>query len=256
MNREWLIIPDFDNIQESLALAKEYNAGFEYNDFFDPKVYRDEDEIKRRVSIYKGCKRNSQKDTLHGVFLDIAFASRDSLIRDYSRKCMEQSMEIASRLETRGVVFHSGLVSGLRQETYLQNWYEAQEEWIRYLLGKYPDLCIFMENTFEESPENLVELKRRLKEEERFQLCLDYGHAILSKTPAKQWVCTMAKDIAHIHLNDNDLYADLHLVPGEGKIDFAQFKKLMESYQIQCPILLEIAGVDKQRQALEYMSKL
>lgn len=256
MNREWLIIPELNTIQESLALAMEYSAGFEYNDFFDPKVYMDEDEVKRRVSLYKSCKRNTQKDTLHGVFLDMAFASSDSLIRNYSRMRMEQSMEIASRLETRGVVFHSGLVSGLKQETYLKNWYEAQEEWIRYLLRKYPDLCIFMENTFEESPDNLVELKRRLKEEERFQICLDYGHAILSSAPAEQWVCTMAQDITHIHLNDNNLCADLHMVPGEGKIDFVQFKMLMEKYRIHCPILLELSGADRQRRALEYMRKL
>ena len=256
MNQEWLIIPDFNNIQESLALAEEYHTAFEYNDFFDPCVYSDEEEIKKRISLYKGCSRNSSRDTLHGVFLDMALASKDPVICDYSRKRMEQSMAIAQELGVKGVVFHSGLISGLKQETYLKRWYEVQEEWIRYLLNKYPGLSIFMENTFEDASDSLVELKRRLKGEKRFRLCLDYGHAILSPTAPDKWFDTMVEDIAHIHLNDNDLQADLHMVPGDGEIDFAHYKKLVEKYCVDCPVLLEVAGVDKQRRALEYMCKL
>lgn len=256
MNREWLIIPDCNNLQESLALAEEYNAGFEYNDFFEPGVYSDEEEVKKRISLYKGCSRNPSRDTLHGVFLDMAIASKDPVICTYSRKRMEQSMAIAQELGVKGVVFHSGLIRGLKQETYLEHWYKVQEEWIRYLLNKFPSLFVFMENTFEDTPDNLVELKRRLKEEERFRLCLDYGHAILSPTAPERWFETMAGDIAHIHLNDNDLQADLHMAPGDGEIDFANFKRLLEEYHIECPILLEITGVDKQRRALEYMCKL
>mgnify|MGYP003447445328 CR=1 FL=1 len=152
MNQEWLIIPDFNNFRESLALAEEYDAGFEYNDFFNPDVYSDEEEIKKRISLYKGCSRNPSRDTLHGVFLDMALASKDPVICAYSRKRMEQSMAIAQELGVKGVVFHSGLIRGLNQDTYLQHWYEVQEEWIRYLLNKFPDLYIFMENTFEETP--------------------------------------------------------------------------------------------------------
>ena len=40
------IIPQRDNMEESLRLSKEYNANFEYNDFFLPFVL--DDEEKRR----------------------------------------------------------------------------------------------------------------------------------------------------------------------------------------------------------------
>ncbi len=251
-----MIIPDFNNFSESLALAEEYNAGFEYNDFFEPDVYSDEEEVKRRISFYKRCLRNQDRNTLHGVFLDMALASKDPTISAYSRKRMEQSMAIAQELGVKGVVFHTGLIRGLNQEAYLKHWYEVQEEWIRYLLNKFPDLNIYMENTFEDTPDNLVELKRRLKDEERFRLCLDYGHAVLSPTPPEKWFGAMAGDIAHIHLNDNDLQEDLHMVPGDGKIDFADMKRLAEEYHAECPVLLEVNGADRQRRALEYMCKL
>ena len=39
MDKNWLIIPDFERREESAKLAAEYHAGFEYNDFFLPGVY-------------------------------------------------------------------------------------------------------------------------------------------------------------------------------------------------------------------------
>ncbi len=256
MNREWMIIPDFNNIRQSLALAEEYNAAFEYNDFFEPSVYSDEKEVKKRISLYKGCSRNPSRDTLHGVFLDMALASKDSVICDYSQKRMEQSMAIAQELGVKGVVFHSGLIGGLKQEAYLEHWYKVQEEWIRHMLDKYPDLTIFLENTFEIEPQPLLELKKRLKDAVRFCLCLDYAHAVLSPQTPEKWVASMAEDIGHIHVNDNDLQADLHMVPGEGAMDFVEFEGLLDKYSVDCPVLLEITGVDKQKKALQYMSRL
>ena len=256
MKQEWLIIPDFNNIQESLNLAKEYSAAFEYNDFFEPRVYSDEEEVKKRIAVYKNCSRDLSRDTLHGVFLDIAIASQDPFFFDYSRKKMEQSMAIAQELGVKGVVFHSGLISGLNQESYLEQWYKIQEEWIRYLLDKYSDLSIFMENTFETGPGSLTALKQRLTDCERFKLCLDYGHACLSHTSTDAWFASVASYIGHIHLNDNDLKTDLHMMPGEGAIDFLQFKQLMEQYGVDVPILLELTGTDRQRKTLEYMSAL
>lgn len=256
MKRAWMIIPDYHNMQESLKLAEEYDAAFEYNDFFDPAVYTDEEEVKKRISFYKNCPGKRERDTLHGVFLDNVICSQDSVIRAYSRKRAEQSMDIAQQLEVRGVVFHSGLIAGLKQKAYLDNWYKGQEEWIRYLLDKYPGTDIYMENTFENEPDSLLALAARLQDCRRFQLCLDYGHACLTPTPPEQWMNAMAFRIGHMHLNDNDLKADWHMVPGEGAIDLGQFRAALEKHNIHCPILLEVTGADKQRKALQYMNRL
>ena len=42
MKRDWLIIPDFDRLSESLELSDRYGAAFEYNDFFMPDILDDE----------------------------------------------------------------------------------------------------------------------------------------------------------------------------------------------------------------------
>lgn len=256
MERQWLIIPDFYNLNQSVELAEEYDAGFEYNDFFEPAVYSDEEEVKRRIHIYKQLNRDRSRDTLHGVFMDMAAASNDPYIKKYSREKMEQSVAIATELGVKGVVFHSGLIGELQLSSYIKDWADEQESFIRKLLEDYPSIEIYMENTFEKNPAALLQLKERLKGEERFRLCLDYGHACLSPTPIREWIVKMAPFIGHMHLNDNDLNADLHLVPGEGMIDFKECKKLLEENKIEASILLEITGVEKQRRALEYMRVL
>ena len=47
------IIPQRDNMEESLRLSKEYNANFEYNDFFLPFVLDDEEKKKEIIDFYK-----------------------------------------------------------------------------------------------------------------------------------------------------------------------------------------------------------
>ena len=256
MKRDWLIIPDFDRLSESLELSDRYGAAFEYNDFFQPEVYCDEKEAEKRIEVYKSLPRDRSKDTLHGAFLDLSIASKDAYIRKYSREKMEQSVKIAVELGVKGVIFHTGLIGGLEVETYIGNWLQEAESVIRCLLAKYPTIEIYMENTFEKSPVNLLKLKERLKDIDRFSLCLDYGHACLTETSEELWVEEMADAIGHIHLNDNDLKSDLHLVPGKGMIDMIHFENLLDTYDIKVPVLLEITGVDEQKQALKYMSAL
>ena len=256
MKAKWLIIPNIDRLAESVRLAETFEASFEYNDFFDPKVYLDEEEVNKRVEMYCALERDRSEDTLHGAFLDLSIDSSDPNLRHYSRQRMRQSMEIAQKLGVKGVVFHSGLVTGIGLESYLENWKKCMEEVVRELLAEYPSLSVYMENTFEPTPKQLKLLKESLSDQPRFQLCLDYGHAILQKNPVCLWVEEMAKDVGHIHLNDNDLVTDLHLAPGEGQIDMMEFKELYDKYKLDVPILLEIKDIEMQKRALEFMSQL
>lgn len=256
MKSDWLIIPEFENLQESVDLADQFAAGFEYNDFYLPQVYGDKQEVDRRIAGYLSVHRDRSHDTLHGVFMDLAATSYDRYLREYSCSLIRGSMEIGSRLGVRGVVFHTGLVPGVEGETYLQNWADRQEEMWRKIAGEYPDVDIYLENTTERTPDCLVGLAERLRDVKQFGLCLDYAHAILTNAEPENWVSKMAPYVVHMHVNDNDLCRDLHQVPGDGKIDYAVMKNLLERYRINTPILLELKGVDAQRRALTYMTEL
>jgi len=254
----WSIIPDINNLYDSVALSKQFNTSFEYNDFFIPSVYEDDEELERRINVYASLDRKNNNDTLHGVFYDIVSTSKDSIIRERSRNLCEKSLEIASRLNCKGVVFHTGLIAGLNTKSYVDEWVNEMSKYISYLAKKYPNLNIYIENTFEQSPAPLISLMKACEGIDNISLCLDYSHAVLTSTNINEWIENMAPYISHIHLNDNDLLSDLHEIPGRGKIDFDELKCLIAPIISNKPIniLLELTGCKRQKEALEFMEKL
>jgi len=254
MKKNWLIIPEFEQREAFAELAQQYDAGFEYNDFYLPRVYEQEEEVERRIAGYCSMERDRSKDTLHGAFLEVV-SSDDSYIAAYSQKRMRQSMEIARRLSIKGVVFHSGLVRGVTSEVYLNNWATRQEKFFRELCSDYPELDIYLENTQETSPELMLPLLERMKDCRNFRFCLDYAHAVISGSPIEQWVSAVEAYIKHMHINDNDLCADLHQVPGEGKVDWLQFSRLTKNLE-EASVLIELTGLERVRKSLEYLERL
>ena len=58
-----------------------------------------------------------------------------------------------------------------------------------------------------------------------------------------------------MHINDNNLKDDLHLPVGRGRIDWQQFRNLVEKYQVNASVLLEVKGFEAQKESLEYIRK-
>lgn len=253
MDRQWLIIPEISQIEESVALAEEYNAAFEYNDFYVPSVYLSKERIEGYIKVYTELNRDRSRDTLHGAFIDLAPSSMDRVIRQYSRDLMEQSMEIGAKLGVRGVVFHSGLVPGVENNQYIDNWLGCMEDLFREFAKNYQGTEIYLENTVERIPDYHVALMQKMTDVKNVRLCLDYAHAVLTQTEPDEWVRIFAPYIGHMHLNDNDLQTDMHAVPGDESIDYSKMQTSLEKYDVNVPILLELRGIEAQRRALEYM---
>jgi len=239
------IIPEFSDLQRTLFLTKKYDVNLEYNDFTSPLVYEDEAEIEKRILGYKSLGRDMSLDTMHGAFLGVDIAASDPVFRNRSRELCLKSMEIGSRLGVKGVVFHTGLIGQLRLSYYLDNWLKEAVLFFTEICKKYPDITVYMENSFEQSPDIFVRLMEKMQEVDNFSLCFDYGHAVLTSTPVDMWMGKLAKYIGHMHLNDNDLVDDLHLIPGTGKIDFEEYFQLVKKYKIDVGVLLEVLGDDK-----------
>ena len=176
------IIPDIDRLDDSLKLSWEYNTFFEYNDFFYPAIYQSEGETRRRINIYKSLDRDMSRDTMHGVFFDIAMTSTDEIIRNRSRVLMNNSMEIAANLGVKGVVFHTGINPGLWNRSYLDGWLDTAATWLDKLAKEYSHIDIYIENTFDKEPGVLTSLIDLLSHRKNVKLCLDYGHALLTDT--------------------------------------------------------------------------
>ena len=249
------IIPDSRNISRSLKLAEQYKTTFEYNDFMLPSCLDDRDECRRKLIFYKSLGRDCSQDTLHGAFIDISVHSEDSLIRQASRKRVRQSMHLAEELGVRGVVFHTGLLASFDDQTYKDQWLEANMEFWTDILEEFPQQSIYMENMFDWNSTELVRLAEMMQSSRRFGICLDYAHAAVfgQEELPDVWFQNMAPYIRHMHINDNDLMKDLHLPIGDGKINWKRFYGLMKEYQIHASVLLEVSGWEKQQQSLQYL---
>ncbi len=249
------MIPDRNRMEESLELAKDYQAAFEYNDFFNPVVLDDKKMIEDLIAFYCKQPHDRTNDTMHGAFLDVTVHSEDSLIRKASEHRIRQSMDIAQEMGLRGVVFHTGRLYGFRDKKYLENWLKVNEEFFREILRKYPNQQIYMENMFDEAPDVLAQLAKRLQDEPRFGVCLDYAHAAITDILEEEWVETLAPYILHMHINDNDKRNDLHHEIGTGQIDWRTFDRQMRQLGVKASVLIEMGDLGRQRCSMEYLER-
>lgn len=245
-----LIIPDYSKIDESLKLAREYALGFEYNDFY--LNLDDTAAIEEKIALYRrnlppcGC-------TLHGAFYDVAIGSIDAQIRAVSRQRIEQSVEICKQLGARAVVFHTNTIANFRSQPYCENWLEENAAYYSSVLQQNPEMDLYIENMFDQTPDLLKKLAERLSVYPNFGVCLDFAHACLSQTKIERWVEPLAPYIKHMHLNDCDGLEDSHLALGKGVLDIPGFFALLEQYRVAGNILLEVKGTENQRVSLDYL---
>ncbi len=249
------IIPEWKQTERSVEIVKEYDGAFEFNDFWIPEVLDDRQRQEEIIEHYAKYRTDFSQDTMHGAFLDVTVHSEDPLIREVSIQRVYQSMDIAKRMGLRGVIFHTGLLAGFRVSYYLEHWKKENIRFFTELANKYPDQEIFMENMFDEVPGELAELGEAMEKVSNFGICMDYAHAAVTDCSKERWVKELAPYIRHMHINDNDLQKDLHQPVGEGQIDWREYEKLMQKYQIDATVLVEVKGYEAQKKSLEYLKK-
>lgn len=251
------IIPDVRDLENYVQLAGKHSLGFEYDDFFEPKLLDDKAALERRIAVYQGLNRPGGIDTLHGAFYDIIPFSFDGGISRHSVYRMQQSVEIAGRLGCKGVVFHTGLTPGLVEgRKYRENWLKVMADTMRTLLAQDENMEIYCENMFDVSPRELADLAAALRDEKRFGICLDVAHMMLVTDEPERWFEALGPFVRHFHVNDNHLKYDEHLAPGNGGIDWERISKLIEKHDLQeTGMLLEVNGMEKIRAGLAYLQK-
>lgn len=249
-----LIIPDIHNLEESLKLAKKYNLGFEYNDFFNPDVLDDEAKISELIERYKRYKLPDYC-TLHGAFFDVIPFSKDKKIREISLLRIKQSIDAARKLGATAVVFHTNFNPFLNTVEYMNYWIEENVKIWSSILEENKDINIYIENMFDESPDVLKGLSKALCIYDNFGVCLDYGHVSISKVSPMEWINSLGEFVKHIHINDNDLVSDLHLSWGEGKVDRSLFYEVYEEIMPNATVLIENSRIDRQINSLNKLEE-
>lgn len=247
-------IPGLEQLEDYAVFAKEYQAAFEYNDFFIPALLDDDFVKDRIIQKYLTLGRDCGEDTLHGAFFDVCVNSADSRIFEVSDLRVRQSMDIARKMGLRAVVFHTNYIVNFRLKSYLDIWLDRNEEYWRKILKDYPEQEIFMENMFDDAPELLLELAKRMKDEKRFAVCLDTAHALISGSPLEPWLRELKPYIKHIHINDNDGREDLHLAVGSGTFPWQEYDAWSRSFEDKPSILIEVRKFEDLQKSVKYMS--
>lgn len=252
--KQLLIIPNFNNIEECLKIAKEYNLGFEYNDFFIPDVLDDESKTEDIINYYKMCEL-PEVTTLHGAFFDVIPFSPDRKVREIADLRIEQSIAVARRLGAKAVIFHTNYNPFLNSKSYLEVWLAANIEYWSSVLERHPDINIYLENMFDTAPDLMIKLSESLCHYENYGVCLDYAHASLSDVAPEIWAESLSKYIKHVHINDNDLVSDLHLAWGDGKLNRDSFYECYEKYMHEATVLIETTPMENKFRSLEMLKK-
>lgn len=247
------LIPDANNITESLKLSERFDASFEYNDFFIPDLLDDKEALKARIDMYKSLDRDRTKDTLHGVFFDICVNSSDSKIRKISCERMESGLMIASELDCKGVIFHTNTIPGFETPFYLNGWLSAHEEFYTKMCEKYSNLNIYVENMFDYKPDMLLRLAQKLENVSNFGVCYDVSHSHVHDISMNEWMVKLAKYIKHLHINDNYGKNDEHNALGDGTIDWDEYFKLINELLINASMLVEVKSFEAQRSSFDYL---
>lgn len=255
MNK-FLIIPKAAEIEKSLELAREYDLGFEFNDFFLPDMLDDPLRTEERIAFYRKWEL-PETLTSHGAFFDVIIFSYDRRIREVSQMRVRQSVDIARRIVAKGVVFHTNYQHEfLAAGNYRRDWLDSNEKFWRETAENNADIEIYIENMCDRSPELITELARRLSGVPNFGLCFDYAHACVYGSDIDNWAKSVAPYTKHLHINDNDLKDDLHLAVGSGKIDWERFKAHLSEYFPNQSVLIETSDISAQRRSAEFLRKL
>ena len=249
------LIPDPGRLDESLALAAEVGARFEYNDFYEPSLLDDEAALAARIDLYLAAGRDRSSDTLHGAFYDVTVHSDDPLIRTASEHRVLQSMEVARALGVRGVVFHTGTIPNFENEYYERVWLERNAAFWRDVAARFPGIEILMENMFDMRPDFLESLAKELEDLPGFGVCLDCAHAAIFGRGTRVWAKRLEPYIRHLHINDHDGKSDLHLAVGAGVTDWAVYDSVIRALPQSPSVLIETKDPGRLRDSLAFMKE-
>lgn len=252
--KQVLIIPDRNNMEEALRLAKQYDLGFEYNDFFMPDILDNEEKIKEILDAYH-TQAIPSYCTVHGAFFDVIPFSMDAKIREIANLRIEQSIAVAKRIGAKAVVFHTNYDPFLNTEAYITSWIEKNVSYWSDVLTRHKDINIYLENMFDTTPDIMEALSEKLSCYENYGVCLDYAHAFLSKTAPEIWAKRLGRFVKHIHINDNDGISDLHLAWGDGKIDRQKFYECYEAYMKGATVLIETSTEERRERSIKVLEE-
>ncbi|WP_429886047.1 sugar phosphate isomerase/epimerase family protein [Geoalkalibacter halelectricus] len=181
--------------------------------------------------------------TVHAPFMDLNPGALEPLVRDATRRRLDQALEAAALLEARCVVMHPGY-DRWRYGGNEDLWLEPSLEFWRPLEQRAREIgtVLALENVFEDGPGSLQRLLEGL-DSPLVGHCFDVGHWHLfcrDKVSLEEWFGRLGRHMVHVHLHDNRGEGDDHLPPGQGLIPFTKLRDLVQDQAPRASLALEV----------------
>ncbi len=169
--------------------------------------------------------------SVHAPFSDLNIASLNPKVRESSIEQVMESIKISSELDIELVTLHPGHKSPLgvyftdklvemNKESLIAIDKQAEEYGVILALENLPRMWVSLCHDAHQI--------RELIDGTNMKICFDFGHANISDTI--DGFMDLKDSFANLHLHDNDASKDLHMVLGQGNIDFKGILKKLSGY--------------------------
>lgn len=206
-----------------------------------------EENIRKLLSFYQ----NTELVSMHGPYKDLCMGSKDKLIKAATMQRFQSAYEIAKKINCSNIILHHGYIPGTSIPKY---WVKRTKNfWDEFLKDKDDNVCYYLENQFEHSPELLLEVVNAVNDH-RVGICLDVGHANCnSRTPVMEWISQCNSKINFVHLHNNNGFQDQHLGIHNGTMDFRQVCDALEKYAPDAVWALEVNSPEDAEQSVRWL---
>ena len=208
--------------ENAVSVIRRHGIGIELNDLcisenLDSERRQTTTDVIRQEIRSAGVK--PQQIIAHGPFTEICPASIDHRAVEMGRRRLDEAWNLLQNLGICRMVVHTGYIPLI----YYPQWQleKSLGFWKDFLKDKPSDFRLYIENVFEDTPEQQLQLIRRL-DDPRVSACLDVGHAnavTRPEYPVCRWIEELGSFIGHFHLHNNDGKQDLHNPLTEGTMD-------------------------------------
>lgn len=235
-----------------IELLKKYEIGLEIVLFANPYCLDNQDEFIETYKEELGDLYGKIDIGIHGPYVELSPGTRDNLIAQVSTYRMQQSYDVAKKMNADYLVFHNGYYP--RTYSYIEWMQNAPEYWNNFKSGKEDDnIKIHIENVFEDDFFIINELMEEISDE-KTSVCLDVGHVnVYSKIDVNEWMKILRRYIKHMHIHNNCGDRDTHLGIDKGDLDIIEILNMVRDKDIT--IALEVNNIDELKESLDILYK-
>lgn len=248
---------EFHDIYKAVETANELDLGLEISRF--GKLRELDDYFDETLDKYEDAIKDLKNDlTLHGFFSTLCPCSKDQGIREISIKRYYQSLEIASRLGAKTVVFHTCFNNLLKQKVYRDGFFVSMVEFFNEFIPHFEERGIIatIENVHEPDNEMIRNVIATINSP-NLKATIDIGHCNLhSNIPIENWIKDYGIMLNHMHFHNNFGDEDAHQSLKKGTVDIKKVLLALKEMEIYPQITFEIFNREDLFESVQYLDKL